>query len=205
MRRSCEREEKNIDLRRQYTYSQAIASTIFGKQENYVEDVYYIGDTRHNRRNGKIKKRKESASDRKEQQEFRRKVPEAYHFKLIGEEPVNGRTCYKIEAEPKPGFKELSKVRGTVWIDKAQYEWAKIDAELIEPMSFSLGLFKASKGTKFNMELGLVNNEVWFPQKLKVHAAARVAYFKNGILDFNILWSNFKKFTVDSTVKVTEP
>ena len=127
-------------------------STAFGKADNYVEEVYWIGDTQYRKRDGKIKKRTETADDRKKQKELRLKVPEAFTFKLIGEEQVNGRDCYRIEAEPKPGFQELSSVRGTLWVDKLDFEWAKIDAELVAPLSAKLGFFKAEKGTHFNLE-----------------------------------------------------
>ena len=180
MQKSSMREEQNIDLRHKYTYQQHVNSTAFGKEDNYVEEVYWIGDTQYRKRDGKIKKRTETPDDRKKQKELRLKVPEAFTFKLIGEEQVNGRDCYRIEAEPKPGFKELSSVRGTLWVDKLDFEWAKIDAELVAPLSAKLGFFKAEKGTHFNLEQARVNNEVWFPLKLSVHAGGRAAYFFKG-------------------------
>ena len=35
-------------------------------------------------------------------------VPDAYNFKLAGEETINGAECYVIEATPKPGYKPKS-------------------------------------------------------------------------------------------------
>lgn len=54
-----------------------------------------------------------------------REVPKAFDFELVGEELVNGRPAYVLQAAPHPGYhpqgkygKMFAKVEGKLWIDK---------------------------------------------------------------------------------------
>ena len=75
-----------------------------------------------------LKPEKRLAKERREEQEFRDQFANGFTFRLVGEEPVAGRPCYRIHAEPKPGFpmkgdaKILSKLKGDLWIDKEQLQ-----------------------------------------------------------------------------------
>src|SRR5579872_7282636 len=77
-----------------------------------------------------------------------REVPKAFDFRLLGEEVVNGRLAYVLQATPHPGYqaqgkygKMFSKVGGKLWVDKQDFGWIKVDGRVIQP--FSLGLFLA--------------------------------------------------------------
>src|SRR5207248_3310865 len=65
---------------------------------------------------------------REDQRAFAREIVDAYNFRLLGEEQVDGRSVYLIEATPRPDFHAkqphadlLSKFRGKIWIDKNEY------------------------------------------------------------------------------------
>ena len=54
-----------------------------------------------------------------------REVPKAFDFQLVGEEAVNGRPAYVLQATPHPGYhargkygRMFSKVAGKLWVDK---------------------------------------------------------------------------------------
>jgi len=49
-----------------------------------------------------------------------------YHHKLLGEEPVEGYDCYKIELIPKP---DAPVVWGKIlmWVSKNEYHWLKAE------------------------------------------------------------------------------
>ena len=75
-----------------------------------------------------------------------REVPKAFDFQLVGEEVVNGRPAYVLQATPHPGYqaqgkygKMFSKVEGKLWVDKQDLGWIKVDGQVIQP--FSMGLF----------------------------------------------------------------
>ena len=48
------------------------------------------------------------------------KLTELYNFKLLGEEKINDRVCYKLEGIAKEG-KEVSYYRRLAWIDKKRF------------------------------------------------------------------------------------
>ena len=166
------------------------------------------------------KHRRESASDRRKRQEkdrkelederrLRREIPNAYNFELLGEETVQGRPCWKVRAEPKPGYKPafdnakfLPKVHGTLWVDKANYEWAKIDAESLDTFTAGLGLLRIGKGFRLLLEQQFVNNEIWAPVSVQINANAKAMFFIGGNFDVNISFKDYKKYSVSSTVTI---
>jgi hypothetical protein len=60
--------------------------------------------------------------------------PENYSFRLIGIEPICGRTAYAIEITPKLPKKYL--VRGTIWVDTADYAILRIKGSPAKNPSF---------------------------------------------------------------------
>lgn len=164
------------------------------------------------------KYRNESAEDRekrlakeKKQREegraFLRDVVNAYDFKLVGEERVDGADSYVIEATPRPDFKPtqphadmLKRIKGRMWIEKKDYNWVKVEAEATDTISFGLFLFRIHPGSHFVLEKTLVNNEVWLLKRLDIHGGARIALFKNENIAQQDVLSNFRKYV--TSVKI---
>jgi hypothetical protein len=74
-----------------------------------------------------------------------RELPQAFDFKLIGEEIVNARPTYVLQATPHPGYRArgtygqmFSKVQGKLWIDKEDFGWVKADGQIIQPFSYRI-------------------------------------------------------------------
>jgi DNA-binding helix-hairpin-helix protein with protein kinase domain len=245
VRRACELETANLELRRQYTYRESTRQRETrkdgkrGEDKRTVHDVFYIGGEEYRRlveKDGRllsgkdaareqdrldrqIQKRKNedpsvaqrrAAKEIREAQEFRSQVPEAFTFRLVGEEEVAGRTCYRIHADPKIGFrpkgdaKFFTKVKGDMWVDKSSFKWARVEAETIDTVTAIGGLVRLAPGTTIDVRQAFINGEVWFPDLIKVRAKARALLFFSAAIDMEILYSDFKKFTVDSKVMVAE-
>jgi hypothetical protein len=165
-----------------------------------------------------VKREHMSASDRakveKEREEERaylREIPDAFRFRLAGEENVSGQPAWVVEAEPKPGYqpkdskaKVLTKVRGRFWITQRDNRWVKIQAEAIEPLSFGLGLFRIAAGGAFTFEQKRVNDEVWLPTHILIRGEARLAYLKKVHAEIEITYRDYKKFQTDSRIVPTE-
>src|SRR5580698_10058550 len=113
------------------------------------EKIQKIIDKRKNESNEDRKKREEKEEKgREEDRKFVLEVADAYNFKLVGTELVGGREAWVIDGEPRPGFvphmkqsKFLTKFRGRVWIDKSDFQLAKMDVECLDTISW--GLFMA--------------------------------------------------------------
>ncbi len=245
VRRATERENSNLELRRQYMFKETANEKRLDKHGNVekneqtVHEIFYIAGEQFRKlvaKNGQPLPEKEAAKEQKrldkqiekrknenpadsakreakelrEAREFRTQVVDAYEFQLVGEESVAGRPCYRIHAEPKPGFmpkgdaKILTKIRGDLWIDKDNYKWARVEAETIDTITGLGGIVRIAKGSTINVRQTFVNGEVWFPDRLQVKAKAKALLFLSAAVDYEALYSDFKKFSVDSKVFVAK-
>ncbi len=104
----------------------------------------------------------------------------AFNFKLIREEQIDGIDCYLLEATPKPGYRPpVEKARvligmtGHLWIDKAEYHWAKVEAQVVNPVSVGFFVAQVKPGTRFELEQAAVGN-VWLPKRFAESVNASV-------------------------------
>jgi hypothetical protein len=141
-------------------------------------------------------------------------IPEAFDFHLCKEDAVDGRPVYMIQGTPRPGYVPrsndarllLPKLKITVWIDKVDFAWVRIDADVIDTITWGLYLFRLSPGARFELHQTLVNGEVWLPRYTHVAGCARIALLKKVNLEQEMTFRNFRKFQSDSQmISVTGP
>ena len=144
---------------------------------------------------------------RRREFEFLSEIPELYKLRLEGESVVEGRPVWIVAGEPRAGAKAKSgdakmllKVRGRMWIDKATLQWAKVEAETTDTISWGLFLARLSPGAKMTFEQSEVSPELWFPKRLTLSGSGRIGLLKRLAQDEEVEWSNYKKFSVDSKV-----
>lgn len=141
------------------------------------------------------------------QREPLKELPDAFNFTLRGEEQLDGRPVYCIDAMPRPGFKPKSqlanffpKVKLRLWIDQQDGQGVKVEMDTLDTISFGGFLVRLSKGTRLTIEQTRVNDEVWLPKHVTLFAAARVLLLKSINRDMDFSFSDYKKFEVDSRV-----
>jgi hypothetical protein len=136
-----------------------------------------------------------------------REIPDAFHFRLAGEEKIDGVDTWVIEGTPRPGFRPKAqmafffpKVRGKLWITKADDRWVRVEAESIDTISFGLILARVAKGATIRIDQVRVNEEVWLPRRIDVAANARLAIFKvwRGRLEYT--YDKYRRFQAESRV-----
>jgi hypothetical protein len=128
-----------------------------------------------------LRRQHENASDRQtrlakyrntraEEHMLMQQMTEAFNFKLVGEETLEGAECYVLDAFPRPDYhppveraRVLTGMRGRLWIDKSAYHWVKVQAEVISPVEFGLFLAQVKPGTKFELDQAPVGG-VWLPK-----------------------------------------
>src|SRR5206468_1142992 len=100
-------------------------------------------------------------------------LPEAFDFKLAASEALNGSDAWVIDGTPKPGYKPkrssaafFPKVKLRVWVDKRDVQWARVDLETLDTVSFLGLLFRVAKGSHLVMEQARVDSEVWLPTRI---------------------------------------
>jgi hypothetical protein len=166
------------------------------------ERIQKISDRRKNESEEERKKREaEREKAREKSREFLSEVADAYSFTLEASETLNGRDCWVIRGERLPDFhpkskdaQMLSKIRGKLWIDKAELQLAKMDVDVMDTISFGWVLARIYKGTRFDYEQVRVNDEVWLPQHVAANVDVRVALVKSDKEEDEETYSDYKKF-----------
>jgi len=126
-------------------------------------------------------------------------VPRAFDFKIVGEEAVNGRPAYVLQATPHPGYHAqgkygnmFSKVAGKLWVDKQDFGWIKVDGQVIQPFSMGLFLVRLLRGSRITMEQTRVDDGIWMPERIEVRAAARIFFVKSLVIDRVLTYSEYR-------------
>jgi len=179
------------------------------KEEEKIQKI--INKRRDESENDRKKREEKEEKGREEDRKFVLEVADAYNFKLVGTELVGGREAWVIDGEPRPGFvphmkqsKFLTKFRGRVWIDKSDFQLAKMDVECLDTISWGLFMARIHKGSRFMLEQTRVNEEVWLPRELTVKVDVRLALLKSVNVDLEQSFRDYKKFRATSRVLAVE-
>jgi len=155
-------------------------------------------------------RRKQADRRRKAQEEsrgFTRQIPEAFDFELLRRDQLDGIPVWVIRAEPRQRFKPkakdarlLNKFRAVLWIDEKEYQWVRIEAEVIDTVSFGWVLARLGKGTALTFQQTRVHGEIWMPSRAQTRVNARLALLKPIRAEVDVRWRNYRKFSTESRV-----
>lgn len=155
------------------------------------------------------KRLEKEEKDREEGRKFVKEIAGAYNFRLVGSETLDGHDTWVLDAEPRPGYepasreaKFLPKLKGRIWIDRAEMQWVKFDVITTDTISVGLFLARIHQGTRIVVETTRVNDEVWLPKHVQFHVDIRLALLKNFNVDVEQTFRDYKKFRTKSTFTV---
>jgi hypothetical protein len=167
----------------------------------------FLAKYRNESEEDRQKRRDKEKKERQESRAYRLDVANAYDFRVVGEEEIEGVNTWVIEATPRKDFKPtqphadmLKKIKGKMWIDKKEYNWIRVEAEATDTISFGLFLFRIHPGSRFNFQQMHLNNEVWLLRRLYINGGARIALLKNEAIEQEDTFSNYKKFSSTITI-----
>ena len=177
------------------------------KEEEKIQKVI---DKRKNESESDRRKRLErEEKERQEDRKFVLEIADAFNFRLVGSEVLDGRDTWVIEAEPRAGYQPkeratrlLSKFKGRVWIDKVEGQWVRLDITAIDTVSIGWFLARIHKGAHIVAEQTKINDEVWLPKHVAVQIDVRLALVKNFNEDVDETFRGYKKFRTDSKITV---
>jgi len=156
----------------------------------------------------------------REQEKVRRRYNAAiddlfriYDIHMIRRESIDGQPTILATLDPKDSVKPqtddgkmMRNFKARAWVSESEYELVRIEIEAIRDLSFGMGLLaRVHKGTVATFERRKVNSEVWLPAKVTWTASGRLLLVRRlrlrGISEF----SNYRKFTVDTSTTYGEP
>src|ERR1019366_2464468 len=104
-----------------------------------------------------------------------------------------------------PGLAENAarKIAGTVWIDEADREVARLEAHFDDNFRIGAG-FVASiqKGTSLVFEQSRLSQALWMPSVSEIHLAARELLVKGVRQNIHIRDSDFRRFDTEVQQKI---
>jgi hypothetical protein len=135
-----------------------------------------------------------------------------YDIRIARREVIDGHTTVlvtfnpKANAKPKDGFLKMLQhlsVRG--WVREHDQNLVRLEVDVVDTISFGLGLLaKFQEGSSLRFERRPVNDEIWAPVKIEATMKARVLLLK-GINERQVSeYSDFKKYTVETQMKVID-
>jgi hypothetical protein len=149
---------------------------------------------------------------RKEQENraFLQDLLEAFDFRLLGEETVDGRPAYVLQATPRPGYrphgkyaKVFSRVEGKLWVDKQDFGWIKVDGQVTESFSLGLILARLERGSHIIMEQTCVGDGIWMPKQIAIRATARILLLKSLNIQRTLTYTDYRP-APDSALSVSK-
>jgi hypothetical protein len=110
----------------------------------------------------------------------------AFNFKLVGKNKVKGFHVWVLKATPRPGYQPpnmeaqvLPGMQGEMWIDQKTYQWVKVTAKVIRPVSIEGFLAQVQPGTEFEIEKAPVGEGIWQITHFAMHSKAKVLFLFN--------------------------
>ena len=136
----------------------------------------------------------------RETEDLIREFPEALDYRLVGEDTQDGRKLWVLACEPRPGYKPpslrarlLEKARGKVWIDQADKDLVRVEAEVFDTISLGFGILgRVDKGTRFALRRARSTEGQYFTRGSQVKFAAKVLLFKSLSTDISTLYVGFR-------------
>lgn len=161
-------------------------------------------------------RQKDDRANEKARREYEDAVDDifrVYDITMVRRETLEGHDTIFATLSPRRGAKPrtdsgriMQKFRARAWISESDYELVRAEIEAIDTLSFGMGfLARVHKGTVATYQRRKVNNEVWLPGQATWTASGRVLLLRRlrlrGISEF----SNYRKFTVETSTTVAPP
>lgn len=165
-------------------------------------------------RDGALEQAKQQ--EEKERRERTRSIDDVFRVfdvRMIGRESIDGHRTIVVSLTPLGNVKPRTRAgnimqhfSGRAWFSETDYELVRVDMQAIDTVSIGWGLFaRVHKGSKALFERRKVNGEAWLPSLASYSFSARVGLVAMVRRAATIEYSNYRKFGVDATFRVSPP
>jgi hypothetical protein len=110
-------------------------------------------------------------------------LTKALDFTLVDEQMLGPYKVYVLKATPRHGYKPpnyeakvLTGMEGKLWIDEKTFQWVKVEARVISPVSIGGFLAQVKPGTHFELQKMPVADNVWLPKHFAMKSEAKVLF-----------------------------
>jgi hypothetical protein len=136
-----------------------------------------------------------------------------FDIAMLGRETIEGHGTIALSLTPKPNARGrtregrmFSAFKGRAWVSESEYELVRLDLEATRDISIAMGLLaRLDKGTILSTSRRKVNGEAWLPAKAEYNVSARVLLLKRLREQGTVEFSNYRKFSVDTSTTIALP
>ncbi len=120
---------------------------------------------------------------RRRDHEMMEQLTKAFDFKLTGTRKLRGLAVWHFKATPRAGYKPpnmnaqvLPGMQGQLWIDQKTYQWVRVTAQVIHPVTIEGFLAQVEPGTRFELEMSPVGEGIWQPSHFSMKSQAKILF-----------------------------
>jgi hypothetical protein len=136
-----------------------------------------------------------------------------YRITMTGREWIAGRPVIAFTLDPRPDYKAktdeaniIRKFKGRAWIDEADHELARLEMEVVEPVSIGLGLIaRLFTGSHATIERRKIDGETWLPTRSHFVGSGRLLLVRRLDIDQLSEFSDYKRLPNDAAVRFMLP
>jgi len=170
------------------------------------------------KRQEKKKEKQQKAEEEGKQTEHQEEVTVSVFLKAtqvssIRRETFHGQQVIAFDFEPRKDFKPrglgetlANKFAGTMWVDEAALQIARMEAHLVDSFKIGGGLLASiSPSSYFVFEQEKIDGDVWLPSYAEANFEAKLLLLKKLKLDATTRYSDYKRYQIDSDYKFGKP
>lgn len=123
----------------------------------------------------------EYENERQRDHDMMAQLTKAFDFKYTATRKIRGFTVWQLKATPKAGYNPpnmhaqvLPGMQGELWIDQKTYQWVRVTARVIHPVSIEGFLARVEPGTRFELEMSPVEGDIWQSTHFSMRSQAKV-------------------------------
>lgn len=159
-------------------------------KDDSAKEEQKLQQAKTERRNESKEKRQDRIAkfekDRHRDHAMMQQLTKAFQFQLMGQRKLRSFNVYVLRATPRPGYNPpnmetqvLPGMQGELWIDSATYQWVKVTARVIHPVSIEGFLAQVEPGTQFELEKTPVGGDIWLAKHFAMKSQAKVLFMFN--------------------------
>ncbi len=136
-----------------------------------------------------------------------------YEIKMAGRERIDGRDTIELTLDPRPNARPVTRegkwmqaFKCRAWVSETDHELVKLNVDAVHDLNIGFGILaRMNTGTQMSFVRRLVDGEVWLPARADYTIRARVLMLKRYDRGGTIEFSNYRKFTVDTSTTIVTP
>jgi hypothetical protein len=132
--------------------------------------------------------------------------PYAFNFTSEGTQVADGFNAYVIHGTPKADYQPTSNdtevLKGMevrLWIEQSSFQWVKVEASVVHPVSIAGFLASVEPGTRFSLAQRPVAPDVWLPTHFSIRTRARILFLFRQRTDVDETYFDYRRVERDGS------